>query len=222
MDKIKKTIGYVVLLTGICILCIGCGKKFDASGYTKAILDVGYKNQTEKYVELTGADKKDADKIFEDNLNLMLQEFAGYELPDELEEKYRVLFQDMMKKVKYTVSEAKDDDNKNFTVDVTVEPMLIFTETYAEFQKQSEEYARQVSNEVMNGASMPSDQEMQNHVFEIYHTILRNYLDNGMKYGNPETVTVHVIKNEKNVYHISQEDIAKLDEKMMTMDVVEE
>lgn len=222
MDKIKKTIGYVVLLTGICILCIGCGKKFDASGYTKAILDVGYKNQTEKYVELTGADKKDADKIFEDNLNLMLQEFAGYELPDELEEKYRVLFQDMMKKVKYTVSEAKEDDNKNFTVDVTVEPMLIFTETYAEFQKQSEEYARQVSNEVMNGASMPSDQEMQNHVFEIYHTILRNYLDNGMKYGNPETVTVHVIKNEKNVYHISQEDIAKLDEKMMTMDVVEE
>lgn len=222
MDKIKKSIRYVVLLTGICILCIGCGKKFDASGYTKAILDVGYKNQTEKYVELTGADKKDADKIFEDNLNLMLQEFAGYELPDELEEKYRVLFQDMMKKVKYTVSEAKDDDNKNFTVDVTVEPMLIFTETYAEFQKQSEEYARQVSNEVMNGASMPSDQEMQNHVFEIYHTILRNYLDNGMKYGNPETVTVHVIKNEKNVYHISQEDIAKLDEKMMTMDVVEE
>ena len=77
-------------------------------------------------------------------------------------------------------------------------------------------------NEVMNGASMPSDQEMQNHVFEIYHTILRNYLDNGMKYGNPETVTVHVIKNEKNVYHISQEDITKLDEKMMTMDVVEE
>lgn len=222
MDKIKKSIRYVVLLTGICILCIGCGKKFDASGYTKAILDVGYKNQTEKYVELTGADKKDADKIFEDNLNLMLQEFAGYELPDELEEKYRVLFQDMMKKVKYTVSEAKEDDNKNFTVDVTVEPMLIFTETYAEFQKQSEEYARQVSNEVMNGASMPSDQEMQNHVFEIYHTILRNYLDNGMKYGNPETVTVHVIKNEKNVYHISQEDIAKLDEKMMTMDVVEE
>ena len=80
------------------------GKKFDASGYTKAILDVGYKNQTEKYVELTGADKKDADKIFEDNLNLMLQEFAGYELPDELEEKYRVLFQDMMKKGKYTVA----------------------------------------------------------------------------------------------------------------------
>lgn len=226
MKNMGKKIRYIAFFIGVCVLLAGCGKKFDASGYTKAVLDVSYKNEIQKYVELTGADEKEADKIFEDNLqnnmDIMLQEFSGYELPDELEEKYRVLFQDMMKKVKYTVSEAKEDDNKNFTVDVTVEPMLIFTETYAEFQKQSEEYARQVSNEVMNGASMPSDQEMQNHVFEIYHTILRNYLDNGMKYGNPETVTVHVIKNEKNVYHISQEDITKLDEKMMTMDVVEE
>ncbi|MDB8711363.1 hypothetical protein [Mediterraneibacter gnavus] len=222
MDKVKMGIRYISLLIMVCILCVGCGKKFDASGYTKAILDVGYKNETQKYVELTGSDEKEADKIFEDNVNLILQQFAGYELPDELEEKYRVLFRDMMKKVKYTVSEAKEDKDKNFTVDVTVEPMLIFSETYAEFQKQSEEYAKQVSNEVMNGAPMPADQDMQNHVFEIYHNILRNYLDQGMKYGAPETITVHVIKDEKNVYSISQEDISKLDEKMMTMDVAEE
>ena len=44
----------------------GCGKKFDASGYTKAVLDVSYKNEIQKYVELTGADEKEADKIFED------------------------------------------------------------------------------------------------------------------------------------------------------------
>ena len=74
----------------------------------------------------------------------------------------------------------------------------------------------------MNGAPLPSETDMQTHVFEIYHDILRNYLDQGMKYGDPETITVHVNKDDKNVYHISQEDIAKLDEKMMTMDVVEE
>lgn len=222
MDKIKRSIRYVVLLIGICILCIGCGKKFDASGYTKAILDVGYKNQTEKYVELTGADKKDADKIFEDNLNLMLQEFAGYELPDELEEKYRKLFSDMMKQVKYTVAEAKEVENKNFTVDVKVEPMLIFNDTYQELQKQTEDYATQVSNEVMNGASLPSETDMQTHVFEIYHDILRNYLDQGMKYGDPETITVHVNKDDKNVYTIADEDISKIDGKVMAMDVIEQ
>lgn len=53
----------------------------------------------------------------------------------------------MMKQVKYTVAEAKEVENKNFTVDVKVEPMLIFNDTYQELQKQTEDYATQVSNE---------------------------------------------------------------------------
>ena len=100
-------------------------------------------------------------------MDIMLQEFSGYELPDELEEKYRKLFSDMMKQVKYTVAEAKEVENKNFTVDVKVEPMLIFNDTYQELQKQTEDYATQVSNEVMNGASLPSETDMQTHVLKF-------------------------------------------------------
>jgi len=226
MKNMGKKIRYIALFIGVCALLAGCGKKFDASGYTKAVLDVSYKNEIQKYVELTGADEKEADKIFEDNLqnnmDIMLQEFSGYELPDELEEKYRKLFSDMMKQVKYTVAEAKEVENKNFTVDVRVEPMLIFNDTYQELQKQTEDYATQVSNEVMNGAPLPSETDMQTHVFEIYHDILRNYLDQGMKYGDPETITVHVNKEDKNVYTIADEDISKIDGKVMAMDVIEQ
>lgn len=226
MKNMGKKIRYIAFFIGVCVLLAGCGKKFDASGYTKAVLDVSYKNEIQKYVELTGADEKEADKIFEDNLqnnmDIMLQEFSGYELPDELEEKYRKLFSDMMKQVKYTVAEAKEVENKNFTVDVKVEPMLIFNDTYQELQKQTEDYATQVSNEVMNGASLPSETAMQTHVFEIYHDILRNYLDQGMKYGDPETITVHVNKDDKNVYTIADEDISKIDGKVMAMDVIEQ
>ena len=210
MKNMGKKIRYIAFFIGVCVLLAGCGKKFDASGYTKAVLDVSYKNEIQKYVELTGADEKEADKIFEDNLqnnmDIMLQEFSGYELPDELEEKYRKLFSDMMKQVKYTVAE----------------PMLIFNDTYQELQKQTEDYATQVSNEVMNGASLPSETDMQTHVFEIYHDILRNYLDQGMKYGDPETITVHVNKDDKNVYTIADEDISKIDGKVMAMDVIEQ
>ena len=223
MKNMGKKIRYIAFFIGVCVLLAGCGKKFDASGYTKAVLDVSYKNEIQKYVELTGADEKEADKIFEDNLqnnmDIMLQEFSGYELPDELEEKYRKLFSDMMKQVKYTVAEAKEVENKNFTVDVKVEPMLIFNDTYQELQKQTEDYATQVSNEVMNGAPLPSETDMQTHVFEIYHDILRNYLDQGMKYGDPETITVHVNKDDKNVYTIADEDISKIDGKVTEREV---
>ena len=97
-----------------------------------------------------------------------------------------------------------------------------FNDTYQELQKQTEDYATQVSNEVMNGASLPSETDMQTHVFEIYHDILRNYLDQGMKYGDPETITVHVNKDDKNVYTIADEDISKIDGKVMAMDVIEQ
>ena len=42
-------------------------------------------------------------------MDIMLQEFSGYELPDELEEKYRKLFSDMMKQVKiYKLQRQKE------------------------------------------------------------------------------------------------------------------
>lgn len=225
MKKVRKRISYILGLIVICVLFTGCGKKFDASGYTQAVLDVSYKNEIQKYVELTKSTEEEANQIFEDNLQsnleMMLQAFNGYELSEELMEKYRVLFRDMMKQVKYTVGEAKETEDKNFEVDVTVEPMLIFNDTYAELQKQSEDYATQVTNEVMNGAPLPSDEEMLSHVFEIYYNILRNYVDQGMKYGEPQTVTIHVNKNEKNVYSISQEDLAQIDGNVMAMDVLQ-
>ena len=68
MKNMGKKIRYIAFFIGVCVLLAGCGKKFDASGYTKAVLDVSYKNEIQKYVELTGADEKEADKIFEDNL----------------------------------------------------------------------------------------------------------------------------------------------------------
>lgn len=225
MKKVRKRISYILGLIVICVLFTGCGKKFDASGYTQAVLDVSYKNEIQKYVELTKSTEEEANQIFEDNLQsnleMMLQAFDGYELSEELMEKYRVLFRDMMKQVKYTVGEAKETEDKNFKVDVTVEPMLIFHDTYAELQKQSEDYATQVTNEVMNGAPLPSDEEMLSHVFEIYYNILRNYVDQGMKYGEPQTVTIHVNKNEKNIYSISQEDLAQIDGNVMAMDVLQ-
>lgn len=42
-----------------------------------------------------------------------------------------------------------------------------------------------------------------------------------MKYGEPQTVTIHVNKNEKNVYSISQEDLAQIDGNVMAMDVLQ-
>ena len=58
MKNMGKKIRYIAFFIGVCVLLAGCGKKFDASGYTKAVLDVSYKNEIQKYVELTGGMKR--------------------------------------------------------------------------------------------------------------------------------------------------------------------
>lgn len=219
MNK-RKGITAILLLSMLILLLAGCGKKFDASGYTKAILDVSYKNETEEYMKLTNSSKEDAEAIFTDNLGTLMAEFDGLNLSEDLQSKYKDFFEDISKSVKYTVGEAVEDKQGNFTVDVTVEPITNFSDTYDEFLSQAEAYSTQIGNDVMNGAVMPSEEDMQNQVFEIFYNILRESLDAGVNYGEPQTITMHVNKDANNVYEIPEADLTALDNLTLSTDVL--
>lgn len=211
----KNRIGAVGLLLAVIIMLGGC-TRFDAAAYTQAVLDVSYKNQTESYIELTEASAEDAETIFQKNLDATMEAFKSMKLSDELEKNYRNLFENIVKQVKYTVGEAAETEEGNYTVDVTVEPITLFDDTYEEFQKKAEEYAAGITNAVMNGEAMPSDEEMQASVYQIYYEILKAGLDSGVKYGEPETVTMHINKTEDKTYEVAEEDIRALDEKLIS------
>ena len=217
----KKRITAVVVAAVLLAVLGGCVNKFNAAGYTKALLDVTYKNETEQYIELTGSTQEAADEIFTKSLDATMEDYEKLNLPDELEKNYRQLFGDLMKSVRYTVSEAKEDDNGNFTVDVSVEPITIFDDTYSQFQEKAKEYATQVSNDVMNGAEMPSEEEMQNHIYDIYYHILNEVLEQGLSYGKAEKVTVHINNGEGDIYEIPKEDMTALDDKMLSREVLQ-
>ena len=86
MSKKRKI--SAILLTAMTLLLLGgCGKKFDAAGYTQALLDVSYKNETDKYIELTGSSKEAAEKIFEKRMDITMEGFESMDFPDELEDR---------------------------------------------------------------------------------------------------------------------------------------
>lgn len=217
----KRKIWAVVLTAAALALLGGCGKKFDAAGYTKALLDVSYKNETEKYIELTGSSKEAAEEIFEKRMDVTMEGFDSMDFPSELEDKFRTLFESLTKNVKYTVGEAVEDDKGNFTVDVSIEPVTLFDDTYDEFQKQAKDYATNVANEVMNGKEMPSDEDMQNSVYEIYYNILKSAMDKGIQYGEVQKITVHVNKTKGDIYEIPEEDMTAMEKAMISRSVLE-
>ncbi len=221
MEKRKKRLVVAIVILNVFMILGGCSK-FDAGVYAQAVLDASYKNQTEHYIELVEVDKKDADAIFQKNLDTTMEEFKTEKLSEELEHDYRALFEAIIKQVKYTVGKSEKEKDGSYAVEISVKPMTLFDDTYQNFQKKAEEYATEVTNSVMNGATMPTDEEIQEHVYRLYYEILKAELDAGVKYAKAESLIIHVVKKEAGGYEINRKDLQVLDGKLISRKVMTE
>ena len=185
--------------------------RFDAGEYVQAVLDVSYRNKTDEYVEITGVSEKEAEQIFEDNLDATMKGFETSDMPEELLPKYRELFSELAKSVSYTVGEPVRGESNVYSVTVKVKPVTLFPDTYAAFQGKAQVYADQVTDSVMNGAEMPTDEEMQREIYQIYYDVLKSQMDAGMLYGEAEDAVLHVTKEGGADFEIDKEDMDKLD-----------
>ena len=211
----------VVLVAGAAAGAYLYMNRFDAGEYVRAVLDVSYKNKTDKYVEITGVPEEEAAQIFEDNLNATMKGFETSSMPEELLPQYRELFSELAKRVSYTVGQPVKKEAGVYEVTVKVKPVTLFPDTYGTFQEKAQEYADQVTNSVMNGAEMPGEEEMQNQIYQIYYDVLKSHVDSGMLYGEAEAVVLRVKKEGSREFTIDQDDMDKLDS-MLVEDVGEE
>lgn len=211
----------VVLVAGAAAGAYLYMNRFDAGEYVRAVLDVSYKNKTDKYVEITGVPEEEVAQIFEDNLNATMKGFETSSMPEELLPQYRELFSELAKRVSYTVGQPVKKEAGVYEVTVKVKPVTLFPDTYGTFQEKAQEYADQVTNSVMNGAEMPGEEEMQNQIYQIYYDVLKSHVDSGMLYGEAEDVVLRVKKEGSREFTIDQDDMDKLDS-MLIEDVGEE
>ena len=68
-----------------------------------------------------------------------------------------------------------------------------------------------MTDSVMDGGAMPTDEEMQAQVYEIYYEVLSEGINEGMMYGEAKDVTLHVKKNDGGDYEIDDGDMKTLD-----------
>lgn len=211
----------VVLVAGAAAGAYLYMNRFDAGEYVRAVLDVSYKNKTDKYVEITGIPEEEAAQIFEDNLNATMKGFETSSMPEALLPQYRELFSELAKRVSYTVGQPVKKEAGIYEVTVKVKPVTLFPDTYGTFQEKAQEYADQVTNSVMNGAEMPGEEEMQNQIYQIYYDVLKSHVDSGMLYGEAKDVVLRVKKEGSREFTIDQEDMDELDS-LLIEDVGEE
>ena len=185
--------------------------RFDPQEYVQAFLDVSYKQETEQYRDITGISEKQAKKIFEDNLDYTMEKFPASVMSDKLESEYRELFGTIAKQTNYTVGGGTREKDGTYQVEVSVKPITLLSDTYETFQEKAQAYATQVTNNVMNGQAMPGEDEMQSAVYQIYYEVLKEGMDQGLIYGNPCTVLLHLDHDQDGYYEIRKSDLKELD-----------
>ena len=127
-------------------------------------------------------------------LDLTMEGFERSDMPEEMLSRYRELFGEIAKKVSYTAGEPDRQEDGTYIVPVTVKSITLFTDTYGTFQSRAQEYAEEVTDRVTAGAQMPTEEEMQKQVYEIYYEVLKERVDSGMLYGAARDIGVRVTK----------------------------
>ncbi len=219
MNKKKKRKILCILGILAVILLSGCAR-FDAAMYVQAVLDTSYKGETERYIEVIGGSKEEAEEIFQKKLNATMKEFKTTQLSKELEKQYETLFGNIMKQMNYQVQEAEKEKKGRYIVKVIVKPILLFDETYEEFQRRAEAYAKEVTDQVTKNGEMPEETAMQQDVYRIYYEVLKEQMEAGISYGNPKEVLLHVIRQKDGAYEIAKKDLITLDSLLISQAVL--
>ena len=125
----------------VCILLVGllsgCGmREKDAKAYVTATLDASYKGKFKEYKKQTDATEKEVKNLYQENIDTMMQS-SGLDsigASEKMTEKFRLLFQDILKAANYKVQSAEKTDN-GFTVKVKVKPLKCFSGLQDELTK---------------------------------------------------------------------------------------
>ena len=189
---------------------------FDASAYTQAFLDAISKNEFSKYAEITNSTEDEAKKEYESLLdNSVSSLLASITVSDETKQKVRDMFHTIYSKWNYSVGEAVKNDDKSFTVPVTVKKLTVFKgvlkETVSRFEKRTKE------SKDMNDSAY-YDLYYQTFIELVNETLAKN------EYGEETVIQVSVTPttSNSNVYEIKAESITALYNATMDMEVLQE
>ncbi|MDE6025298.1 MAG: hypothetical protein K2G45_07590 [Lachnospiraceae bacterium] len=220
-----KTKRLTLLLTAVMLLVslTGCSDKYEKKyqNYIKSLIAINYLGATKDYIESTGANKDDADALYEANAEYLADSILSYysiqisEAPD-MRAEYVALAKEIYRKVNYKVSKAYKSGTQ-YCVDITIYPIDIFAQTSEEVTAYVERFNQNVSNGDYNDYTMEQYQtEFSTGMLEILHKGCLN-----VSYAEPVTVTVTIIK-DGNTYYIGDHDFMAIDSAMIAASSVKE
>ncbi|MCI8401671.1 MAG: hypothetical protein HFI38_06195 [Lachnospiraceae bacterium] len=220
----KRRIAFLMALLMAVGLLGGCNSfsKFsdnskDYGPYVKSLLDMAYKNDTTKYLELVDDTKTSADQTYEENMEYWGL-YLGYSFEIETEylndsainDRLTKLAKDIFAKAKYETADAVKTDDY-YTVKVTIEPILFIDTAYDEAEAYVTDMVAKAENgdfgDLQNDENAYYDWEME--YAKGMLDILESYVDK-IEYGTAISKIVEIEVDEDEMYGISDDSMIEL------------
>ncbi len=209
MKKMRKLVVLFVCVLAVSMLG-GCGNKFDASAYLKALLDNSYKNDSSGIVDQKIGTKEEAETLYNDGIKAEVDAtFTGMNLPQEIIDGYTTTYQNIFKNVKYTVKDAEKQSDGSYEVTIEYEQLIVFEKAAKEVAPKLEQITNDYAADIEAGGEQPSDEEL----YEAVYTALKETLDSAIaspEYKEAQTITV-TIELQNNTYTPNTKDLEDLE-----------
>lgn len=212
----RKKIIAVILACMVCLSFAACGgkktKKYQK--YVNDLITANYLGATDDYIEATGANKSDAEEMYENNklrLAGALESYYGLNInsDDELFDDLKELAGIIYGAAKYSAGEPVKKGG-SYQIDVTVYPIDILNQTDEEVKAYVDSFNERVSaGEFNNYEKETYEHEFAEGIVDILKTAVKD-----MKYADPQTITVTIIV-EGDTFYISNDDFIKIDDAMI-------
>lgn len=205
-----------IAVLSVCALSVGllagCGNSFDASAYTKAVLDNSYKNDSTGFVELKIGTAEESAEIYQNGLDEMVDSFLfGLDVTEEQEAGFEEAIANILASAKYTVGEAEKQDDGSYVVNVTYEKMDVFVEAI-------ELYKADITEMMENMTEIPSDEELEEALVNSLKDCLLEATETAT-YEEAATTTI-TIEIEDNLYTPNEDDLIRLSESLFDYEAV--
>lgn len=201
--KLLKQFSLGLILVLMLCTMTGCLSQFDASRYATACLDLITKGETKDYIEMTKQTKEEAEEWYnsflDEEVNSMTASISN--MTDEQTQNFRSLFENIYKKAKYEVGEATKNDDKSFTVPITVYKYKIFEGELKIVQDKLTDY---YTEQAKNGKTLTEDEITSLAVDYLYEDL--NAKLETAEYEEAEVINIAITPDSNNVYSISQSD----------------
>lgn len=222
MNNAGKKILILMLCVAVACVSFGCGRKFDASGYTQALLDLNFQGETSgalQYVD--GVSKTELMQQYKQSVDAFVAANITNEI--EMSDAKTADFADLVSRIfmtmRYEVKDAEKTGKREYEVPVSIWPSSVFEVFRQSLVEDSLKIAEKVEEGGYTGTEEEIDQQVLsdiiNHAYELLESAAQE-----PEYGDEQTVILHVRADGENEYYIDEDDMDNLIVKILRLDEI--